>query len=190
MNKLIRQIWVPAALLIFAIPLASTADERAVAPPETKPAEGVLLVPAVQKAQPGTPAEQASPAARQVQPAPRRGIEPDEIDARARPTGSGGRAGNAGAGKASVQEMMVKLKPRQPVRVPANPAAGGPTGIQAPSAGPPKYKVAECGTASSPMVCCHHTAGDGSSCELFKILCTNYGGKAQGDGESAACSDW
>ena len=64
------------------------------------------------------------------------------------------------------------------------------TTVQARPAEPPKYEVADCGTNVSPMICCHHEAGDGSSCNLFKILCENAGGTAQGDGESAACSDW
>jgi hypothetical protein len=40
------------------------------------------------------------------------------------------------------------------------------------------------------MICCHHEAGDGSTCNLFKILCSNAGGTAQGNGSEAACSDW
>jgi hypothetical protein len=94
----------------------------------------------------------------------------------------------------STRQMMLKLKPRA-VRMgqsaapkPAVPTAG--TSLQAKPQEPPKYEIADCGTDASPMICCHHEAGDGSSCNLFKILCKNAGGTAQGDGSEAACSDW
>lgn len=209
MRKLIAPLWVPAALVLLAAPVASMASERNVAPPEKKPEERSLLLPAVQKAQPEAPAEPAKPAPRQMQAKPQRGIEPDEIDAPARARASAPRpaareldksspllmqnaAGGGGAGKASVQQMMLKLKPRQPVPTTPRPSAAGnaATSVQARPAEPPKYEIADCGTPSSPMICCHHEAGDGSSCNLFKILCGNAGGTAQGDGESAACSDW
>lgn len=88
--------------------------------------------------------------------------------------------------------MMFKLGPRQAMLIPAQRRGGmsQPTNVQSQPTEPPKYEIADCGTASSPMICCHHEAGDGSSCNLFKILCANAGGTAQGDGESAACSDW
>jgi len=145
-----------------------------------------------------------------------RGIEPDEIDARSRQRAPAPRpttrqldksspllmksSGGGGAGKVSVQQMMVKLQPPaqaasshrriEPVTIRKDGAGAGPTSVQAKPAEPPKYEIADCGTPSSPMICCHHEKGDGSSCNLFKILCGNAGGTAQGDGESAACSDW
>jgi hypothetical protein len=154
-----------------------------------------LLLPAVQHAQAQDNAPAAAAGSRGFQAAPQAGIEPDEIDAAARATDrrrAGMPARAPGAGRASVQQMMFKLGPRQAMLLPAQPrgSMSQPTNVQAKPSEPPKYEIADCGTASSPMICCHHEAGDGSSCNLFKILCENAGGTAQGDGESAACSDW
>jgi hypothetical protein len=191
-----------------------------------------LLLPAVQKAQ-EQPGSSAAPSAESpattVQPQPQKGIEPDEIDranratdqrrpapARAASPAAPARTGSAAGGRASVQQMMLKLRPRQAGLVAVSPGGGGagnvqmaqpePSGermgshaggggggagkVQMAQPEPPKYEIADCGTATSPMICCHHEQGDGSSCNLFKILCENAGGTAQGDGESAACSDW
>jgi hypothetical protein len=205
MTRLRKQLQLAPLLLLLAAPLAASGAERAVATPEKEPEERALLLPAVQKAQapePGAAAE--TPPPRQVTPAPQKGIEPDEIDARNRarapspPPQAGGTVraapavGRPSSQSLSVQQMMVKLKPRQPMALVATPSGGGsaPTDVQAKPAEPPKYEIADCGTATSPMICCHHEAGDGSSCNLFKILCQNAGGTAVGDGESAACSDW
>lgn len=149
-----------------------------------------LLLPAVQAARAAAPENAAEPAAPGgFQPPPQKGIEPDEIDSKVAGRQRAALPMRVGAGRASVQQMMLRLKPRHPVAVPQG---GGmsPTSVQTKPAEPPKYEIAECGTAASPMICCHHEAGDGSSCNLFKILCENAGGTAQGDGESAACSDW
>ncbi|NGX16304.1 hypothetical protein [Wenzhouxiangella sp. XN24] len=209
MKSMAGGLWAPAVLVMLAAPLTTMADERAVAPPEKKPEPIGLLLPAVQKAQPETSGEEAKPAPRGIQATPQRGIEPDEIDAPARaragsaaPSGKvidksspllmKSAGGGGGAGKVSVQQMMAKLKPRQAMSVAPRPGsgAGAATSVQARPTAPPRYEIADCGTPSSPMICCHHEAGDGSSCNLFKILCGNAGGTAQGDGESAACSDW
>jgi hypothetical protein len=102
----------------------------------------------------------------------------------------------AGGQRLSTQQMMAKLKHAShrrvlPIRLKNSSAeSAAPASVQTKPAEPPKYEVADCGTAASPMICCHHGAGDGSSCNLFKILCKNAGGTAAGDGESAACSDW
>jgi hypothetical protein len=141
---------------------------------------------------PGTAANpsppRATPSMKSVQAAPPKGIEPDEIDARAT-----SRDAASGLATGKRQSMLVQLGPAQAARLPeASQGSSGSTatGIQAKPAEPPKYEVADCGTNVSPMVCCHHESGDGSSCNLFKILCENAGGTAQGDGESAACSNW
>lgn len=175
--------------LALGVPCASIAQEARAgtsAPTTPAPARDVasgqepgqagLLVPAVQKVR--------------AAPAPQKGIEPDEIDARSRAADQS-RASPAGS-RLSTQQMMLKLKPRSAGLVAVGPggSASGPTSVQAKPAEPPKYEIADCGTSVSPMICCHHEEGDGSSCNLFKILCGNAGGTAQGDGESAACSDW
>ena len=156
------------------------------------PQQAGLLLPAVQKVQPAANAPTApAAAAGNVQAIPQKGIEPDEIDLKTRAAdrpGAGPRPGSRA--RMPVQQMMLKLKPSQPTLVPTGPRGGMPGNVQARPAEPPKYEIADCGTAASPMICCHHEAGDGSSCNLFKILCENAGGTAQGDGESAACSDW
>ena len=156
------------------------------------PQQAGLLLPAVQKAQPapdGAPGPAA--AGRNVQTAPQKGIEPDEIDLKTRAADRTGAAPRpVQRARVPVQQMMLKLKPTQPTLVPSGPRGGMPGNVQGRPAEPPKYEIADCGTAASPMICCHHEAGDGSSCNLFKILCENAGGTAQGDGESAACSDW
>jgi hypothetical protein len=188
----------PPAAAAARAPAATT--PRDVAPPEQEPAG--LLLPAVQAARAGAAASSTAPSSA-VQAAPQRGIEPDEINARAASQGrtSPPRVGTssprraetpAGARTLSVQQMMMRLQPRQAAMI-AVPPGGGPAGpgnIQGRPPEPPKYEIADCGTATSPMICCHHEQGDGSSCNLFKILCQNAGGTAQGDGESAACSDW
>lgn len=226
MNRLIKHSCIVAALALLAAPLTTIAQERKVAAPEKKPEAGLLL-PAVQKAQePGQAQEQPRPDGEGVMPHynegpprhdPQRGIEPDEIDAKARASSPAPRpttreldkaspllmkssGGGGGAGKVSVREMMVKLQPSarpasshrriEPITVQKDGGGAAPTSVQARPAEPPKYEIADCGTPSSPMICCHHEKGDGSSCNLFKILCGNAGGTAQGDGESAACSDW
>jgi hypothetical protein len=87
--------------------------------------------------------------------------------------------------------MMVKLRPRTNSLVATQP--GGNTSPADKVAQPgqaPRYEIADCGTATSPMVCCHHEQGDGSTCNMFKMLCENAGGTAQGDGTDATCSDW
>ena len=164
-------------------------------PGEIAPAsrEGsALLLPAVQKAR----ARQGVPAAgkpRDVSTGPQAGIEPDEIDAASRATAERRvPARSSRSGRRSLQRMMLELSPRRAMLVRAQARAGMPQpgSVQARPAGPPKYEIADCGTSASPMICCHHEDGDGSSCNLFKILCENAGGTAQGDGESAACSDW
>lgn len=146
----------------------------------------------------------AQSAPRDVQSAPQRGIEPDEIDARneARNRATENRgldrsaparsARSSGGTRLSLQQMMTRLQPRQATLIAVGQGGGqsGPSSVQARPAEPPRYEIADCGTEASPMICCHHEAGDGSSCNLFKILCENAGGTAQGDGESAACSDW
>lgn len=199
--------WLKCVLLTalaLGVPCASIAQEARAgtsAPTTPAPARDVasgqepgqagLLVPAVQKVREA--------------PAPQKGIEPDEIDAknraadqsRASPArakqGGPGTAGTpAAGGRLSTQQMMLKLKPRSAGLIAVGPGGGasGPTSVQTKPAEPPKYEIADCGTSVSPMICCHHEEGDGSSCNLFKILCGNAGGTAQGDGESAACSDW
>jgi hypothetical protein len=203
MNRLTRQLWLPALLALLAAPAPSLADERRVAPPEQAPQ--ALLLPAVQKAQADEKDAAQQTAPRSVQPAPQRGIEPDELNVaspprsdNAQPSARGVERSSApatrGAQRASVQEMMVKLRAPQPAAAPPRARTGasssGPASVQAKPPEPPKYEIADCGTATSPMICCHHEKGDGSSCNLFKILCKNAGGTAQGDGESAACSDW
>ncbi|NGP53479.1 hypothetical protein [Thioalkalivibrio sp. XN8] len=143
------------------------------------------------------------------------GIEPDEIDAAARdraatapaPRGRVDKAtpmrGPAAGGRAlTTQQMMAKLQPsahrasshRRILPMAAtqgNEAGSGPTSVQQPRPSePPKYEIEECGTATNPAICCHHEAGDGSSCNLFIMLCEHHGGTGKGDGESAICSDW
>lgn len=177
---------------------------RDVAAPEEDPEAIGLLLPAVQKARDA--AGSTSSGARDVGMAPQKGIEPDEIDARSRAASppraqpareldkaTPARGGAVPGGRSlSTRQMMLKLKPRQPtlVAVGTGGGASAATNVQTKPPEPPKYEIAECGTAASPMICCHHEPGDGSSCNLFKILCENAGGTAQGDGESAACSDW
>jgi hypothetical protein len=97
----------------------------------------------------------------------------------------------AGGRRHTVQQMMVKLRPRTNSLVATQP--GGNTSPADKVAQPgqaPRYEIADCGTATSPMVCCHHEQGDGSTCNMFKMLCENAGGTAQGDGTDATCSDW
>lgn len=191
-------------------------NPRGVAPPDDGETRGLLL-PAVQKVRDAAAKSESSSASPQVAPRPQKGIEPDEIDVQTRVqqpagnmTGQSRRRGaavvedmqpkpaRAGQQKMSVQQMMAKLRPgndlvlrKRPGRASASPTTtGGATSVQAPAAPPSKYEIADCGTAASPMICCHHEAGDGSSCNLFQMLCENAGGTAQGDGESATCSDW
>ena len=98
---------------------------------------------------------------------------------------------NAGGRRASTQQMMVKLKPRTSTLV-ASGQGGNPTpGDKVAQPGQSQaYEIAECGTATNPMICCHHEAGDGSTCNMFQMLCENAGGTAQGDATDATCSDW
>jgi hypothetical protein len=146
-----------------------------------------------------------------------RGIEPDEIDARQNmqpgqdaapaPRGRIDKASpklmkSAGASGLSTQEMMANLEPSAhrasshrrilPIQTQKSSAAGAaPTSVQQPRPNePPKYEIEDCGTATNPAICCHHEAGDGSSCNLFIMLCEHHGGTGKGDGESAICSDW
>lgn len=141
------------------------------------------------------------------------GVEPDEIDNSV--TGNESRTMNKNnepdhATKLSIKQMMLKLSPQRARMLQHESKSsarssdvtlkrgvtGTPSGatdgkgFQAPPPEPPKYEIADCGTNQNPMICCHHEAGDGSSCNLFKILCENAGGTAQGNDESAACSDW
>jgi len=99
---------------------------------------------------------------------------------------------NAGGQHYSLQQMMVKLRPRGATPVATKP--GGGTSPADKVAAPPadsRYEIADCGTNASPMICCHNGEGDtGSTCNMFKMLCTNAGGTAQGDGTDATCSDW
>ena len=100
-------------------------------------------------------------------------------------------SGMAARKRHSVQQMIVKLKPRATL---VATKAGGSTSpadkVAAPTQPPPRYEIADCGTNASPMICCHHEAGDGSTCNMFQMLCENAGGTAQGDGTDATCSDW
>lgn len=224
MNRLIKQGCIAAALALLAAPLATTAQERAVAPPERKPQQGLLL-PAVQKAQ--EPVQEQAPAEEEGvmphyhPPGGRhgmRGIEPDEIDARhnlqlgqdarGKPPSSGldkaspMRAPAAAGSGLSTQQMMANLEPSAhrasshrrilPIEIMKGSEAGsGPTSVAQPKpAEPPKYEIEDCGTATNPAICCHHEAGDGSSCNLFIMLCEHHGGTGKGDGESAMCTDW
>ena len=171
-----------------------------------EPGQAGLLLPAVQKVREAPARSSSAPGGTgSVQTAPQKGIEPDEIDnkqsvadqspaspARATQTRPGTAGTPATGTRASTQQMMLKLKPRTAGLVPVGSGGGGAGAgkVQAPTPEPPKYEIADCGTDISPMICCHHEEGDGSSCNLFKILCENAGGTAQGDGESAACSDW
>lgn len=220
MNRLTKQGCIAAALALLAAPLATTAQERQVAPPERKPPERALLLPAVQKAQ-EQGQEQAPPEGEGVMPHyndglpganAQQGIEPDEIDARNRasapaaPRGridkaTPGRAPAAGSSGLSTQQMMAKLEAdarkasthRRILPITAKQQDGGgtgPTSVQAKPPEPPKYEIADCGTATNPAICCHHEAGDGSSCNLFIMLCEHHGGTGKGDGESAMCTDW
>ena len=98
---------------------------------------------------------------------------------------------NAGGRRYSVEQMMVKLRPRTNMLVASG--QGGNTSPADKIAQPgqaPRYEIADCGTAQNPMICCHHEAGDGSTCNMFKMLCENAGGTAQGDQTDATCSDW
>jgi len=187
---------------------SSSAPARDVAAPQDQEETTGLLLPAVQNVRRPAGSEPAAPTAApgSVAPAPQKGVEPDEIDVAtsvASPRAAQVREldksspklaerAAAGGGSMSVQQMMLKLKPRQGMMVATKPGGATSTAnsVQAKPQEPPKYEIADCGTAVSPMICCHHEAGDGSSCNLFKILCENAGGTAQGDGESAACSDW
>jgi hypothetical protein len=98
---------------------------------------------------------------------------------------------SVGGSRYSTQQMMMKLRPRTNTLV-----ASGQGGNASPSdkvAQPGQsqaYEIAECGTATNPMICCHHEAGDGSTCNMFQMLCENAGGTAQGDQTDATCSDW
>ena len=179
--------------------------------------EAALLLPAVQKvresaAKPGIEPDEIDA------PKAQRGIEHEDIGVRANKPG-GGMTGqsrrrgaavtedlsvtkeldkaspklmqsNAGGRQYTVQQMMAKLQPRGAMRMAAQPANSSPADKVA--APPPDlaYEIADCGTPSSPMICCHHEAGDGSTCNMFKMLCENAGGTAQGDGTDATCSDW
>ncbi|NIA26641.1 MAG: hypothetical protein GWP02_01200 [Desulfobulbaceae bacterium] len=132
-----------------------------------------------------------------VRATPQKGIEPDEIDAKTNvrridKASPNLRQANAGGRKLSVEQMMPKLRPRGGRLVATD--AGGNTSsankVAAPKP-PSRYEIADCGTPSSPMICCNYGEGDtGSTCNMFKLLCTNAGGTAQGDGTDATCSDW
>lgn len=147
-----------------------------------------------------------------------RGIEPDEIDARrSQRQGQGpvtpprhrvdkatpGRAPAAGGSAMSTQQMMTKLDASAhrasshrrilPITTAKNASEAGNAATSVAQARPgetPKYEIEDCGTATNPAICCHHEAGDGSSCNLFIMLCEHHGGTGKGDGESAICSDW
>lgn len=224
MNRLIKQGCIAAALALLAAPLATTAQERQVAPPEPKPQQGLLL-PAVQKAQ-DQGQEQAPADEEGVMPhyygprgdTPQRGIEPDEIDARhnlqlgqdarGKPPASGldkaspMRAPAAGGSGLTTQQMIAKLEADArkasshrrtlPITVQkADESGAAQTSVQHPfPTKPPRYEIEDCGTATNPAICCHHEAGDGSSCNLFIMLCEHHGGTGKGDGESAMCTDW
>ena len=155
--------------------------------------EAGLLLPAVQKVRSSSAASE--------------GVEPDEIDApkaqRAHKPGGGmtgqsrrrGSAvveeGTATGKRYNVQQMMVKLKPRTATLVATKPGGSiSPTDKVAAPSKSSSYEIADCGTNTSPMICCHHEAGDGSTCNMFQMLCENAGGTAQGDGTDATCSDW
>lgn len=224
MNRLIKHGCVAAALVLLAAPLAATAQEREVAPPENKPPERGLLLPAIQKAQ-DQGQEQAPPEEEGVMPhyhPPRglpetRGIEPDEIDAAARNRGrtvpAPSRGGidkaspklqeNVSGAKLNTRQMMTKLEASShrasshrrilPITTAKNASEAGNAATSVAQARPgetPKYEIEDCGTATNPAICCHHEAGDGSSCNLFIMLCEHHGGTGKGDGESAICSDW
>jgi len=131
-----------------------------------------------------------------VQAAPQKGVEPDEIDAKTRvrrldKASPSLQHASAGGRKLSVQQMMLKLRPRSGQLVATG--TGGNTSPADKIAAPKpdsKYEVSDCGSVANPAICCHHESGDGSSCNMFQMLCTNAGGTAQGDGESAMCTDW
>ena len=219
MNRLMKHGCIAAALALLAAPLATSAQERQVAPPERKPQERTLLLPAVQKAQ-DQEQEQAPAEEEGVTPhfnfgkeqgRAKPGIEPDEIDARNRasaapaPRGridkaSPGRGPGAGSSGLSTRQMMAKLEAdarkssshRRILPITAKnqeEASNAPTSVQHPFP-PPKYEIKDCGTDTNPAICCHHEAGDGSSCNLFIMLCEHHGGTGKGDGESAMCTDW
>lgn len=97
----------------------------------------------------------------------------------------------AGGRRTSTQQMMLKLRPRTGTLVASGQGGNMTPGDKVAQPGQaPKYEIADCGTATSPMICCHHEAGDGSTCNMFQMLCENAGGTAQGDATDATCSDW
>ena len=132
-----------------------------------------------------------------VQTAPQKGVEPDEIDSKTRVRRLDKASPNlqqlsGGGSNLSVQQMMLKLRPRSGQLV-ATGTSGNTSPANKVAAPKPssKYEIEDCGTASSPMICCHYGEGDtGSTCNMFQMLCTNAGGTAQGDGTDATCSDW
>jgi len=88
----------------------------------------------------------------------------------------------------TVQQMLMKLRPRPTMAVPA--AAGG-MGVQAKPQEPPKYEVADCtGSDGKPKVCCSFTpGGGGSSCDVFIALCDSMSGTSStGGSNGATCS--
>lgn len=115
-------------------------------------------------------ASASEPTRKVAEPAtPQRGIEPDEIDARA------------------------TARQRTPARV--APARAGGT---VPTPGkfvvakddqgePQRYEVADCSTPDKNITCCTKGDGPGASCNLFILLCNETGGTGKGDGGDAIC---
>src|SRR5690606_32034286 len=111
--------------MVFAIgaPCAATAEEaapaREVSSGETQQEAGLLL-PAVQKVRSAQATSSSQAAPGQVQAAPQKGIEPDEID---RDNRAQNRSRARATRKLSTQQMMRKLKPQRATTKP--PAGAG-----------------------------------------------------------------
>jgi len=88
----------------------------------------------------------------------------------------------------TVQQMMMRLKPRMGM---AMPAASGGMNVQSKPQEPPKYEVTDCtGSNGVPKVCCGYTpGGGGSTCDMFIALCDSMSGTTStGNSNGATCS--
>jgi hypothetical protein len=105
-------------------------------------------------------------------PAKTQGIEPDEIDARARaaePTTS------SPARAAPARKPPVGTVPTPGKFV----VAKDDNGVEQ------AYDTADCSTETKTITCC--TNSGGASCNLFILLCEENGGTGKGDGGDAIC---